>query len=56
MRWFFELDTTMCPALAKACSISPATEASMAENISFGAPAAGTASCTLRAAMSAGMA
>src|SRR5205814_4235799 len=37
-------------AFAKACSISVATEASMAEKISLGAPLPGLASCTARSA------
>src|SRR5579864_3862619 len=37
MRWFFEFDTTMWPASAKARSISVATEESMDENSSRGA-------------------
>ena len=36
MRWLRELETTTWPALAKACSISVATLASVAENTSFG--------------------
>ncbi len=37
MRWFFEFETTTWPAWAKACSISVATEASIAEKTSCGA-------------------
>src|SRR5579871_5992266 len=37
MRWLRELDTTMWPAEAKACSISVATDASIAEKTSCGA-------------------
>ena len=54
IRWLRELLTTTCPALAKASSISPATEASMAEKTSSGAPLPGRASCTTRSASSAG--
>ena len=38
MRWLREFDTMMWPAEANACSISVATDASMAEKTSFGAP------------------
>ena len=55
MRWLRELLTTMWPARAKASSISPATEASIAENTSSGAPVPGRASCTTRLASSAGI-
>ena len=55
MRWFFEFDTMTWPPFAKACSISVATEASMAENISFGAPLPGFESCTIRSATLAGV-
>src|SRR5689334_24665921 len=37
IRWLREFETTMCPAWANSCSISVATEASIAENTSFGA-------------------
>ena len=54
MRWLRELLTTTWPARAKASSISPATEASIAEKTSSGAPLPGLASCTTRSARSAG--
>ena len=56
MRWLRALLTTKWPALAKASSISPATEASIAENSSSGGlPAPGRASWTTRSATSTGI-
>src|SRR5271163_1040959 len=55
MRWLRELDTTTCPACAKACSISVATEASIEEKTKRGA-FPGLQSSTVRSATPAGIA
>ncbi len=54
MRWFFEFETTTCPACANARSISVATDASMAENKSCGA-VPGFASSTVIAEIAEGV-
>ncbi len=55
MRWFRALLTTTWPAFAKASSISPATEASIAEKSSSGGlPAPGQACWTMRLPTSSG--
>ena len=53
MRWLREFETTTCPAAAKACSISVATDASIAENTIRGA-FPGSQACTCSPATVAG--
>ncbi len=55
MRWLRELDTTVAPALANACSISVATLASVAEKTSFGVFFPGLHSSTVSPAVLVGI-